>query len=124
MQEFEIIEVSAQEMPEQLGTKEKYWIRDKEFLFKIGRKNTLENCAEIIAGQIAKLINLPCAEYDFALYKNGQEKQGVLSRNFLQNSHLVLGNELLARFNGCIKNFKCPMIIFNQKIIYFSFWNL
>lgn len=71
---YEIKEFSVSEFSEPLGTKEKFWIKNKEFLFKIGRENTLENCSEKIAYEIAKLIDLPTAEYDLAIYTNGMHR--------------------------------------------------
>lgn len=98
MEKFKIEEILNQEAFEQLGTKEKFWYSSGDFLFKIGRENTLENCSEKIACEIARLIGLPRVEYEFGIYNN---KQGVVSKNFLaeyeENYHLILGNEMLAR---------------------------
>ncbi|EAJ6142571.1 hypothetical protein IDR50_000728 [Campylobacter lari] len=94
---YQILEFSSKHFIEPLGTKEKFWTQDKKYLFKIGRENTLENCSEKIACELAKLINLPCAEYELAIYKNGNTSHGVASKNFLNStSNLVLGNELLS----------------------------
>jgi len=44
---------------------------------------------------LAKLLGLPCAEYEFATWK---EKEGVISRLFVpQNGRLVHGNEVLEK---------------------------
>ena len=92
-----IKELIALEFSEPLGTKEKYWTKDKKLLFKIGRENTLENCSEKIACEIAKLIGIPTAEYELAKYRNGVEKFGVVSNNFLKEGEsLKLINEVLA----------------------------
>ena len=97
MNKFEIKKIQNKEIFEQLGTKEKFWYDNSRFLFKIGRENTLENCSEKIACEIAKIIGLPCAEYELGSYDN---KQGSVSENFLiknnENYHLILGNEILA----------------------------
>lgn len=94
---YEILQFSSKQFIEPLGTKEKFWTQDKKYLFKIGRENTLENCSEKIACELAKFINLPCAEYELAVYENGNISHGVASSNFLNStSNLVLGNELLS----------------------------
>lgn len=93
---YKIKELVALEFSEPLGTKEKYWTKDKKLLFKIGRENTLENCSEKIACEIAKLIGIPTAEYELAKYRNGVEKFGVVSENFLNEKQtLMLINEVL-----------------------------
>ncbi|MGR3220598.1 MAG: hypothetical protein ACUZ8H_12405, partial [Candidatus Anammoxibacter sp.] len=55
---------------EQLGTKEKFWLYDEEkktkVLFKIGRPNTGENWSEKASNELAKILGLPCADYQFA----------------------------------------------------------
>ncbi len=83
---------------EQLGTKEKFWFynEDKTIkLFKIGRPGTGENWSEKVASELAKLLELPCAEYEFAVW-NG--KEGVTSQLFVpQNGRLIHGNEILAK---------------------------
>lgn len=82
---------------EQLGTKEKCWFqqgKDTMLLFKVGRPNTGENWAEKVCCEIARLLGLPHAEYDLALWGN---KQGVISPSLVpENGRLILGNELLA----------------------------
>lgn len=82
---------------EQLGTKEKCWFqqgKDTMFLFKVGRPNTGENWAEKVCCEIARLLGLPHAEYDLALWG---DKQGVISPSLVpENGRLILGNELLA----------------------------
>nr|WP_317405006.1 HipA domain-containing protein [uncultured Helicobacter sp.] len=96
---------TSKEFVEHLGTKEKFWTRleGKEYLFKIGRENTLENCSEKIAYEIAKLIQLEVAEYEFATYVNGDKKQGIASKKFIENNtRLILGNEIL---NTLIANY-------------------
>ncbi len=90
------IEDDAPEFLEQLGTKEKYWLRigERRHLFKIGRPNTGENWAEKIAAELANLLGLPHANYDLATWKG---HKGVLSPLFVpEDGRLILGNELLA----------------------------
>lgn len=89
------------EQLEQLGTKEKFWFYDKNTklirLFKIGRKGTGENWAEKVTSELAKLLRLPCAHYDFAKWK---DKEGVVTNIFVpEDGRLVHGNEILAKIN-------------------------
>lgn len=96
---FPIITVSPNSSTqlEQLGTKEKCWFQQGEstmFLFKVGRPNTGENWAEKVCCEIARLLGLPHAEYDLALWGG---KQGVITPSLVpENGRLILGNELLA----------------------------
>lgn len=95
---YQIIQIpdDAPEAPEQQGTKTKYWIHlnGEHFLFKIGRENTGENWAEIVACQLCKLLGLPHAHYDFAVWNN---HKGVVSKNIVPtDARLVMGNELLS----------------------------
>lgn len=98
---YQIISVpdDAPEQPEQLGTKPKFWFRDKDgrfCLFKQGRPNTGENWAEKIACEICTLLGIPHSEYDLAIWKG---RGGVVSPTFVsEGSRLVFGNELLAKF--------------------------
>lgn len=96
---FPIITVSPDSSTqlEQLGTKEKCWFQqgtDTMFLFKVGRPNTGENWAEKVCCEIARLLGLPHAEYELALWGG---KQGVITPSLVPNNgRLILGNELLA----------------------------
>ena len=86
-------------LPEQLGTKEKFWvkIRGEDWLLKFGRPGTGENWAEKAACELARALEIPCALYDLATF-DGQ--QCVVSRSIVpKDGWLVLGNELLARFS-------------------------
>ncbi|MHB9072533.1 MAG: HipA domain-containing protein [Desulfobaccales bacterium] len=83
---------------EQIGTRRKFWVDlgGERFLFKEGRLNTGENWSEKIASEICKLLGIPHATYEFAIWKG---MKGVLSPNFVpKEARLVLGNELLAKF--------------------------
>jgi hypothetical protein len=65
----------------------------ERWLFKEGRPGTGENWAEKAACEIARLIGLPCAHYDLAIWR---DKLGTVSKYFLpERSILVHGNELL-----------------------------
>lgn len=96
---YTIVEIpnGAAESTEQLGTKFKFWYSDPSYgltLFKEGRPGTGENWAEKIACELATLIELPHARYEFAHYEG---KEGVISPTIVtQNWRLVHGNELLA----------------------------
>nr|VFJ71186.1 MAG: hypothetical protein BECKFW1821C_GA0114237_10264 [Candidatus Kentron sp. FW] len=84
------------EFPEQLGSKQKYWLKNKgkSYLFKIGRPGTGENWAENIAAELAELLKLPHAHYDLVIWRG---HKGVLSPNIVpDDGHLILGNELLS----------------------------
>ena len=82
---------------EPLGTKYKFWYRDHDYglmLFKEGRPGTGENWSERIACELAALLVMPHATYEFATYEG---RQGVVSRSLVdRNDRVVHGNELLA----------------------------
>lgn len=98
---YKIVEIpdGAAESAEQLGTKYKFWYRDTDGglkLFKEGRPNTGENWAEKIACELANLLDMPHARYDFARY---QGKEGVICHTLVERGAvLVHGNELLTTF--------------------------
>ena len=89
----------AAESLEQLGTKYKFWYTDLNFgpsLFKEGRPGTGENWAEKIACELASLLQLPHAHYEFAKYG---DRNGVLTPSLVSGgARLILGNELLLTF--------------------------
>ncbi|MCF6149447.1 MAG: hypothetical protein E3K37_12410 [Candidatus Kuenenia sp.] len=96
---YPIIEIKNNDQIEPLGTKEKFWFYDEKEkikkLFKVGRIKTGENWSEKIACELAKRLDLPCANYDFAIWNN---KEGVVTPNFVpKNGRLILGNEILAK---------------------------
>jgi hypothetical protein len=84
---------------EQLGTKEKFWFYDEDNtkkLFKIGRANTGEDWAEKVAYELAELLDIPCAIYEFAKW---YDKKGTISISFISDgARLIHGNELLVDF--------------------------
>jgi len=95
---YPIIEIGDHEpdMPEQQGNKTKYWLqRDSTgFLLKIGRPNTGENWAEKVACELAELLGLSHAYYDFAVWK---QQKGVVTKMIVpKDGRLVMGNELLS----------------------------
>ena len=100
---FPIIEVplDASQDIEDLGTKEKFWFRHPYLgccLFKKARLNTGEDWAEKIAAQLCKLLGLPHAEQELAIYKG---EKGTVSPSFLQgqwkNGTLITGREILTQ---------------------------
>jgi len=98
---YPIIKIESKDEIEQLGTKEKYWVYDAQTkekkLFKIGRENTGENWAEVVAYEIGKHIGMEVAKYEFAFYNS---KQGTISTSFVQNDErLIHGNELLIKID-------------------------
>lgn len=96
---FPIITVSddTSTQLEQLGTKAKFWYqndKDQKILFKTGRSGTGENWAEKVCCELARILGLPHAEYELALWRG---TQGVISYSLVpKNGRLILGNELLA----------------------------
>jgi hypothetical protein len=83
---------------EQLGTKNKFWYwdeNDQRMMFKCGRPGTGENWAEKVCCEICRLLDIPHAEYELAVWK---DQSGVVTPTFVpKGGRLVLGNELLAR---------------------------
>lgn len=98
---YPVFKIESKDEIEQLGTKEKHWIYDvvtnEKKLFKIGRPNTGENWAEMVACEIGKHIGLPVAIYELAVYNS---KLGTISTNFVQiDERLIHGNELLVKID-------------------------
>lgn len=98
---YTIVQVS-QETPhqlEQLGSKAKFWFHDQHghfTLYKMGRPDTGENWAEKVCCEIARLLDLPHAEYELA---QCGETKGVVTKSFVPTGgRLIFGNELLAGF--------------------------
>lgn len=99
---YPIIQIpeNAPELPEQQGTKTKYWLHidNRLYLFKIGRENTGENWAEKVACELCTLLDLPHAHYELAVWMN---KKGILSETIVPaDGRLVMGNELLAEIHS------------------------
>ena len=96
---FPIIEVpiDAAQAEEAMGSKFKFWYRHPELgdcLFKRARPNTGEDWSEKVAAELCRLLGLPHATYELAIW-NGQI--GIVSPNLLpQNSDLIHGNDILA----------------------------
>lgn len=95
---YPIVEIpdDANEAPEQVGTKYKFWYAGQTELFKIGREGTGEHWAEKVACELCGILGLPHAPYDFAAWKG---HLGTTTTNFVPRpGRLILGNELLAKF--------------------------
>jgi len=85
---------------EQLGTKAKVWYfgEDKnKILFKEGRPGTGENWAEKVCCEISRLLQIPHADYELAIWDG---RQGIITPTFVPaDGRLILGNELLAKIH-------------------------
>ncbi|GAA2349477.1 hypothetical protein GCM10009854_28850 [Saccharopolyspora halophila] len=98
----EVKEWDSDETEEQLGTKEKYWVRDPagtSWLFKYARLRDGvvrgEDWAEWVAHQLGELIGVPTVEVRPALHG---DKRGIVSRSLVPSGcRLEHGNELLRR---------------------------
>jgi hypothetical protein len=102
---FPVFDVSKSvaERPETLGSKEKFWLLPEPtlglprapHLFKIGRPNTGENWAEKVCCEILKLLQMPCAEYNFATFEG---QSGVVTERFFPaEASFVPANMILSR---------------------------
>ena len=96
---FQITEQDAESV-EQLGTKPKFWYRDKDrqsYLFKESRLDTGEHWAEKVACELCELVGILHAQYELAYFK---DKKGVICLNFVPSAgELIHGNELLVERN-------------------------
>ena len=86
-------------LPEQLGTKRKFWFHNDafvDFLFKEGRPDSGEDGSEKVASELCNLLDLPHVAYDLAIW---QGRRGVVCPSFVPpGGRLVHGNELLERW--------------------------
>lgn len=105
---------------EQLGTKEKFWIKGTDdnhlYLFKFSRENTGEHWSEKIAEQLCCCLDIPHAEYQLAVIKRSDSEEyqvGVLSKNLVPVGWtMTMGNAFLFSHSpqiypnsvGCIKH--------------------
>lgn len=96
-----IVPDDAPNLPEQLGTKEKFWYEDEKHnpcLFKWGRPKTGDDWSEKVACELCELLGIPHAHYELAAFK---DQRGVVTENFVsQGELLVHGNELLAKITS------------------------
>jgi len=98
LKKYKIYNINSRDEIEQLGTKEKFWFYDSDGikkLFKVGRPNTGENWSEKVAFELARLLNIPSARYEFAKW---HDKLGTISTSFT-NDYLIHGNEILASYD-------------------------
>jgi hypothetical protein len=97
---YQIINVpdDVANLPEQTGTKPKFWFQDENsvnYLFKEGRSRTGDDWSEKVASELCGLLELPHVAYELAVWRG---KRGVVCQNFVpEGGRLVHGNELLAR---------------------------
>jgi hypothetical protein len=94
---YQIIKVPdhAANLPEQLGTKPKFWFQAENsvnYLFKEGRPNTGDDWSEKVASELCDFLGLPHAVYELAVWRGRGNLPFVCSRG----GRLVHGNELLA----------------------------
>jgi hypothetical protein len=80
---FFIIEIpeNANQEPEQLGTKYKFWFEHHELgncLYKKARPDTGEDWSEKIASELCKLLGLPHAQIELASWKGSRGKVSPL----------------------------------------------
>lgn len=109
MNDYPILDVSNWQVAhdEQLGTKEKFWVRHPrpgdadEWLFKLPRPGTGEHWAEKAAAEIARVLGIPHAVVELA--RRGDDV-GSLSLSFAPRTSdrrsLILGNELLTTIDA------------------------
>ncbi len=98
----DVKEWDSDEIEEQLGTKEKYWVRDPagtSWLFKYARLRDGvvrgEDWAEWVAHRLGELIGVPTVEIRPAWH---DDKRGIVSRSLVPpGCRLEHGNELLRR---------------------------
>lgn len=83
------------EAPENLGTKEKFWVKHngKLHLLKFGREGTGEDWAEKISCELCSHLNIEHANYELCTYNN---RRAVLSQTIVESGErLIHGNEII-----------------------------
>lgn len=102
---FPIYEVSyeAEQTQEDMGTKPKFWFEHPEMgkcLFKQARPNTGEDWSEKIAAELARLLGLPHARQELAVWN---DNPGTISPLMMsQDDYLIHGNDILT---GIVSNY-------------------
>lgn len=99
---FSVIDVSdwaVDELDEQLGTKEKCWLKDRTWLFKQVREGrdglSGEDWAEKLVERLGRSLGVPIAEVELATRLGAR---GIIGRSFVEEgARLEHGNELLVR---------------------------
>lgn len=75
------------------GKRKKFWFNEGNYMFKFQKKGSLESYAEIFIYKLAKLVNIPCAEYFLKSYDNNL---GVVTINFiLDNEKFLTGADFM-----------------------------
>jgi len=92
--EIESVDRRAKREHEQMGSKLKFWYQSgaKKWLYKLCRPDTGEDWAEKVAAEVAALLGLPHAHVELA---ESEGKRGCVSLDFVGESELIHGNELL-----------------------------
>ena len=86
--------------PEDMGGKQKFWYlkpgeNEVAWLFKYPRPNSGEHWAEKIAFEVARVLEISCAQVELAIF---QGTYGSASKSFIShNQQLFHGNQILAR---------------------------
>ena len=80
-----------------MGTKRKFWYctpsQDTRWLFKYPQPNTGQHWAEKIAAEIARLIDVPHARVELAIYRGDR---GSVTESFVRSrQEMIHGNQLL-----------------------------
>lgn len=115
METFSIVQVPVNDAwnIENLGTKPKFWYRNEKnerLLYKEARPNTGEDWSEIIAEQLAALLDMPHATYKLAAWR---DTRGVVTQSLVPSgASLLPGNVLLKAYvqnypdNNIVSNFR------------------
>ena len=94
-----VIDIERNPQQSILGARTKYWCSNPtgDFLYKRTLLNNHEDFGEVLGYEFALLINLPCADYDFAVF-NGEN--GVITSDIVgDDEELIGGNEILDYVN-------------------------
>ena len=103
LESYPIVEVreawALEKVPENLGSKLKFWYHPEEtgidWLFKYSRENTGEHWSEKIAAEVAGLLGVKHAKVELAIFS---ESLGSVTESFARRGReLIHGNEILAR---------------------------
>jgi hypothetical protein len=116
MPKFPIYDISDVEQIdfEQMGTKSKFWYKNDQnelFLFKATLTTDKEgndiqrygeDWAEKIACEITKLLNIPAANYDLAIFRG---QAGIITKNFVgTKENMLYGNSIISHLENILVN--------------------
>lgn len=99
--DYEDLELNGLITTELAGRSNKFWILSKDnnekiALFKEQQFGTDEGYAELFAEEIAKILKMPSAHYDLAIFDG---KKGVISYNFIKEyDSLYSGTDIILDF--------------------------